>query len=59
MEWALVIFFFAGPFAKENEQAATVVNGFTTAQLCEQAKTSVLRLPSGTKEATAVCVRVK
>ena len=59
MEWALVIFFFAGTMAKGDEQAATTVHGFQTAQLCEAAKQQVLTLPRGYKDAAAVCVRVK
>ncbi|MEG3035815.1 MAG: hypothetical protein RR877_10065 [Aurantimicrobium sp.] len=59
MEWALLVFFFAGPMANGDDQAAAVVSGFNTAALCETAKTQVLRLPSGFKDARAVCVRVK
>lgn len=59
MEWVLVIFFFAGPMAKGDDQAATVVQGFSTPALCEVAKKQVLTLPQGYKDANAVCVRVK
>lgn len=59
MEWALVVFFFAGTLAKGDEQAAAVVSGFNSAALCETAKKQVLTLPSGYKDARAICVRVK
>lgn len=59
MEWALLVFFFAGPMAKGDDMSSAVVSGFNTAALCETAKTQVVRLPSGYKDARAVCVRVK
>lgn len=59
MEWALVIFFFAGPLASGDDQAAAVVPGFSASALCEVAKKQVLTLPQGYKDAKAVCVRVK
>lgn len=59
MEWALVVFFFAGTMAKGDEVSATTVHGFQSAAVCEVARTQVLALPRGYKDATAVCVRVK
>lgn len=59
MEWVLIVFFFAGPLANGDSMSSSSVHGFTTAALCEQAKAQVVRLPSGFKDARAVCVRTK
>lgn len=59
MEWALVIFFFAGTMAKGDENSTSVVQGFTTAEMCAQAQRQVAALPSGYKNVVSTCVRVK
>lgn len=60
MKWALIIFFHVGPMGDGNSNATSVVHGFTTAQLCEQAAVKVKPLVRGTmKNVETVCVRVE
>lgn len=60
MEFALIIFFHVGMMGSGNANATSVVNGFSTHQLCQQAASQVGRMPVGTaKVVTTACVRVK
>lgn len=59
MEWALVVFFFAGAMSKGDSVALTTVHGFQTEQLCRTAATQVERMPRGYKNGTVLCVRTK
>lgn len=59
MEWALVVFFFAGAMAKGDSVALTTVAGFQSEQLCQQAATRVQRMPRGLKSGSVLCVRIK
>lgn len=58
--WALIIFFHVGIWGDTDSNATSVVHGFATQALCEQAAAKVPKLVSGTKkEVNAVCVRTQ
>jgi hypothetical protein len=58
--WALIIFFHVGMWGDTDSNATSVVDGFATKQLCEQAKKQVPTLVSGTKkEVRAICVQTR
>lgn len=59
MEWALILFFYAGAFSGSDSNSTTTVHGFATAELCERAKVRAVQLARGLKEGDGVCVRVK
>jgi hypothetical protein len=59
-QWALIIFFHVGPFADGNSNATSVVQGFASQQLCEQARAKVKPLANNTvKKVETVCVQTK
>ena len=58
--WTLIIYIFAGVWAKGDSVALTQVNGFTSQQVCEAAAQKTSTLPAiSTKEFRYVCVEVK
>lgn len=58
--WALIIFFHVGIFGDTDSNATTVVHGFETQALCQQAAKQLPPLVNGTKkEVRFTCVRTK
>lgn len=57
MHWVLILYIYAGTFAKGDSVTLTNVPGFTTQQACEQAGQAAHALVAGSsKEARHICV---
>lgn len=60
MNWVLIIFIYAGPWAKGDSVALLNVGNFSSQQTCEVAANQASRLPANSaKEFRHVCVEVK
>lgn len=60
MTWVLVMYIYAGVFAKGDSVALHSVEGFTTQAACQQAGDAAKNFVSGTsKEYKFVCVQKK
>lgn len=58
IEWVLILYIYAGPWAKGDSVALTSIGGFASQQECSAAGTSSSKLTeSSAKEVRFVCVQ--
>jgi hypothetical protein len=58
MEWVLLIYVYAGVFAKGDSVSLATIGGFGSVQACEAAAVDLPKLVRGTaKEVVHVCLR--